>query len=94
MIDPQLFQLICFYAFGAVTVLAALGVITLKNSVHAARACSWPPLAPTDRMHSHYRPTSRLSSPPCSPCRVSIAQLARWHLPGGTIRMYRRICAK
>ena len=50
MIDPQLFQLICFYAFGAVTVLAALGVITLKNSVHAvlslvltffSTACIW-----------------------------------------------------
>jgi NADH-quinone oxidoreductase subunit J len=50
MINPQLFQLICFYAFGAVTVLAALGVITLRNSVHAvlslvltffSTACIW-----------------------------------------------------
>ncbi|HEX7110978.1 MAG TPA: NADH-quinone oxidoreductase subunit J [Mizugakiibacter sp.] len=29
------FQLLCFYAFAAVTTLAALGVITLRNSVHA-----------------------------------------------------------
>src|ERR1700742_385647 len=50
MIDPQLFQLICFYAFGAVTVAAALGVITLRNTVHAvlslvltffSTACIW-----------------------------------------------------
>ena len=50
MIDPQLFQLICFYAFGAVTIIAALGVITLKNTVHAvlslvltffSTACIW-----------------------------------------------------
>ena len=50
MIDPQLFQLICFYAFSAVTVIAALGVITLRNSVHAvlslvltffSTACIW-----------------------------------------------------
>jgi NADH-quinone oxidoreductase subunit J len=50
MIDPQLFQLICFYAFAAVTVAAALAVITLKNSVHAvlslvltffSTACIW-----------------------------------------------------
>ncbi|HEX7813718.1 NADH-quinone oxidoreductase subunit J [Dyella sp.] len=38
MIDPQLFQLICFYAFSAVTVIAALGVITLRNTVHAVLA--------------------------------------------------------
>ena len=36
--NPQLFQLICFYAFGFVTVAAALSVITLKNSVHAVLA--------------------------------------------------------
>ena len=50
MIDPQLFQLICFYAFAAVTVAAALAVISLKNSVHAvlslvltffSMACVW-----------------------------------------------------
>ena len=50
MINPQLFQLICFYLFGAVTVIAALGVITLRNSVHAvlslvltffSAACVW-----------------------------------------------------
>ncbi len=35
MINPSVFQLVCFYLFGAVTVLAALGVITLRNSVHA-----------------------------------------------------------
>lgn len=35
MIDPNLFQLICFYAFGAVTVLSALAVISVRNSVHA-----------------------------------------------------------
>jgi NADH-quinone oxidoreductase subunit J len=35
---PQLLQLICFYAFGLVTVTAALSVITLKNSVHAVLA--------------------------------------------------------
>ena len=34
----QLFQLICFYAFGFVTVVAALSVITLKNTVHAVLA--------------------------------------------------------
>ncbi|RDD81383.1 NADH-quinone oxidoreductase subunit J [Dyella tabacisoli] len=48
--DPQLFQLICFYAFGAVTVGAALGVISLRNTVHAvlslvltffSTACIW-----------------------------------------------------
>lgn len=38
MIDPNLFQLICFYAFATVTVAAALAVITLKNSVHAVLA--------------------------------------------------------
>ncbi|MFK2876549.1 NADH-quinone oxidoreductase subunit J [Rhodanobacter hydrolyticus] len=38
MIDPNLFQLICFYAFGAVTVISALAVITLRNSVHAVLA--------------------------------------------------------
>ena len=35
MIDPNLFQLICFYAFGAVAVLSALAVISVRNSVHA-----------------------------------------------------------
>ena len=38
MIDPQMFQLVCFYAFAAVTVAAALSVITLRNSVHAVMA--------------------------------------------------------
>jgi len=38
MIDSSMFQLVCFYAFAAVTVAAALGVITLRNSVHAALA--------------------------------------------------------
>jgi NADH-quinone oxidoreductase subunit J len=33
-----LFQLICFYAFAAVTVASALAVITLRNSVHAVLA--------------------------------------------------------
>ncbi len=50
MIDPSVFQLVCFYAFAAVTVAAALGVITLRNSVHAvlslvltffSTACIW-----------------------------------------------------
>jgi NADH-quinone oxidoreductase subunit J len=50
MIDPQMFQLVCFYAFAAVTVVAALSVITLRNSVHAvlslvlaffSTACIW-----------------------------------------------------
>ncbi|SFS12696.1 NADH-quinone oxidoreductase subunit J [Dyella sp. OK004] len=50
MIDPQMFQLVCFYAFAAVTVGAALGVITLRNTVHAvlslvltffSTACIW-----------------------------------------------------
>ena len=36
--NPQLFQLICFYVFGFVTVAAALSVITLKNTVHAVLA--------------------------------------------------------
>lgn len=36
--NPQLLQLICFYAFGFVTAAAALSVITLKNSVHAVLA--------------------------------------------------------
>jgi NADH-quinone oxidoreductase subunit J len=36
--NPQLFQLVCFYAFGFVTVAAALSVITLKNTVHAVLA--------------------------------------------------------
>lgn len=35
MIDPNLFQLVCFYAFGAVAVLSALAVISVRNSVHA-----------------------------------------------------------
>jgi NADH-quinone oxidoreductase subunit J len=38
MIDPQMFQLVCFYAFSIVTVIAALSVITLRNSVHAVLA--------------------------------------------------------
>jgi NADH-quinone oxidoreductase subunit J len=38
MIDPQMFQLVCFYAFAAVTVVAALSVVTLRNSVHAVLA--------------------------------------------------------
>ncbi|HVC18137.1 MAG TPA: NADH-quinone oxidoreductase subunit J, partial [Rhodanobacter sp.] len=36
--NPQLFQLICFYGFGFVTVAAALAVITLRNTVHAVLA--------------------------------------------------------
>jgi NADH-quinone oxidoreductase subunit J len=36
--NPQLLQLICFYAFGFVTVAAALSVITLKNTVQAVLA--------------------------------------------------------
>jgi NADH-quinone oxidoreductase subunit J len=32
---PQLFQLICFYAFGIVAVASALMVITVRNTVHA-----------------------------------------------------------
>ena len=36
--DTQLFQLICFYGFATVTVLSALAVITLKNTVHAVLA--------------------------------------------------------
>ena len=38
MIDPSLLQLVCFYAFAAVTVVAALSVVTLRNSVHAVLA--------------------------------------------------------
>ena len=50
MIDPNLFQLVCFYAFGAITVGAALAVISLRNTVHAvlslvltffSTACIW-----------------------------------------------------
>ena len=50
MIDTNMFQLVCFYAFAAVTVVAALGVITLRNTVHAvlslvltffSTACIW-----------------------------------------------------
>ena len=50
MIDTNLLQLICFYGFAAVTVAAALAVITLRNSVHAvlslvlaffSTACIW-----------------------------------------------------
>ena len=46
----ETFQLVCFYGFAAVTLLAALGVITLKNTVHAvlalvltffSAACMW-----------------------------------------------------
>jgi NADH-quinone oxidoreductase subunit J len=36
--DTELFQLICFYGFAAVTVASALAVITLKNTVHAVLA--------------------------------------------------------
>ncbi len=36
--NPQLLQLICFYAFGFVTVAAAMSVISLKNTVHAVLA--------------------------------------------------------
>ncbi|WP_114241275.1 NADH-quinone oxidoreductase subunit J [Dyella sp. C9] len=48
--DSSVFQLVCFYAFAAVTVVAALGVITLRNTVHAvlslvltffSTACIW-----------------------------------------------------
>ncbi len=50
MIDSSVFQLVCFYAFAAVTVAAALGVIALRNTVHAvlslvlaffSTACIW-----------------------------------------------------
>ena len=34
----QFFQLVCFYGFSAITVVAALSVITLKNTVHAVLA--------------------------------------------------------
>ncbi|MEO6801579.1 MAG: NADH-quinone oxidoreductase subunit J [Rhodanobacter sp.] len=36
--NPQTLQLVCFYAFSFVTVVAALSVITLKNTVHAVLA--------------------------------------------------------
>lgn len=36
--NPQTLQLICFYAFAFVTVVAALSVVTLKNTVHAVLA--------------------------------------------------------
>ncbi len=36
--NTPLLQLICFYAFGFITVAAALSVITLKNTVHAVLA--------------------------------------------------------
>ena len=48
--NPQLLQLVCFYAFGFVTVAAALSVISVKNTVHAvlslvltffSAACLW-----------------------------------------------------
>ena len=48
--NPQLLQLICFYLFGFIAVVAALAVITLKNTVHAvlslvltffSAACLW-----------------------------------------------------
>jgi len=48
--NPQLLQLICFYAFGLVTVAGALSVISMKNTVHAvlslvltffSAACLW-----------------------------------------------------
>lgn len=48
--DLQLFQLVCFYAFAAVMLAAAIGVITLRNTVHAvlslvltffSAACLW-----------------------------------------------------
>jgi NADH-quinone oxidoreductase subunit J len=38
MINIQVFQLVCFYAFAVVTVGAALAVITLRNTVHAVLA--------------------------------------------------------
>jgi NADH-quinone oxidoreductase subunit J len=38
MINLQVFQLVCFYAFAVVTVGAALAVITLRNTVHAVLA--------------------------------------------------------
>jgi NADH-quinone oxidoreductase subunit J len=50
VIDSSVFQLVCFYAFAAVTVAAALGVIALRNTVHAvlslvlaffSTACIW-----------------------------------------------------
>ena len=36
--NPKTLQLVCFYAFSLVTVVAALSVITLKNTVHAVLA--------------------------------------------------------
>jgi NADH-quinone oxidoreductase subunit J len=36
--NPQTLQLVCFYAFSLVTVVSALSVITLKNTVHAVLA--------------------------------------------------------
>ena len=36
--NPQTLQIICFYLFSLVTVVAALSVITLKNTVHAVLA--------------------------------------------------------
>jgi NADH-quinone oxidoreductase subunit J len=38
MINLQMFQLVCFYAFAVVTVGAALAVISLRNTVHAVLA--------------------------------------------------------
>jgi len=38
MINLQVFQLVCFYAFAVVTVGAALAVISLRNTVHAVLA--------------------------------------------------------
>jgi NADH-quinone oxidoreductase subunit J len=35
MMNPQLLQLICFYAFAGVAVISALMVISVRNSVHA-----------------------------------------------------------
>ena len=36
--NPQTLQIICFYAFSFVTVVAAMSVITQKNTVHAVLA--------------------------------------------------------
>ena len=50
MIDPNFLQLLLFYAFAAVTVLSALAVISVKNTVHGvlslilaffSTACVW-----------------------------------------------------
>ena len=38
MINLQVFELVCFYAFAVITVGAALAVITLRNTVHAVLA--------------------------------------------------------